>query len=110
MRDRDRVSLPNLRERRDDDRNRANHENSAPVHERGRLIDDREPARDRRSRGDLRPFGGARAAAAAFDARDLASYSRLVSGDNNREGGDTVRKHLVVRLVVLSVAVMAVLA
>src|SRR6266516_1763537 len=108
-RDRDRVSLPDLRERRDDDRNRANHGNSASVHERRRLVDDREPARDRRPRGDLRPVGSARAAA-AFDARDLASYSHAVSGDTNREGGDTVRKHLVVRLVVLSAAVTAALA
>src|SRR5207249_3622174 len=63
---------------------------------------------DRCARGDPRSLGGS--APPAFDAGDVASYSRAVSGDRQQRGEKTLRKHLVVRLVVLSVAVTAALA
>src|SRR4029453_16045991 len=49
------VPVPDLRQRRDDDRDRAGDRHPAADGERRRFVDDREPVRDRRAAGDLRP-------------------------------------------------------
>ena len=50
-----RVPVPDLRQRRHDDGDCAHHRNSAPVRERRRLVDDRQPRRDGRAALDPRP-------------------------------------------------------
>ena len=52
--DRVRVSLPGVRQRRHDDGDRAGDRHPAPVRHRRRLVDGREPARDRRAPVDPR--------------------------------------------------------
>ena len=54
-RDRLRPALPDVREHRDDDRNRSDHGNSTPVRERRRLGDGHESDGDRRPPGDRPP-------------------------------------------------------
>ena len=53
-RDRVRVPLPDLRQRRHDDGHRAGHRHPAAVRHGRRLVDGREPGRDRRAPGDPR--------------------------------------------------------
>ena len=53
-RDRVRAPVPDLRQRRDDDRDRAGDGHPVAVRQRRRLLDGRQPARDRRAPGDLR--------------------------------------------------------
>ena len=50
--DRLRPPVPDLRQRRDDDRDRSDHGDSAPVRQRRRLRDGHQSARDRRAPGD----------------------------------------------------------
>ena len=64
-RDRDRVPLPGVRQRRHDDGDRAGDRHPAAVRHRRRLVDGREPGRDRRAAVDPR----ARPPAAAGGAR-----------------------------------------
>src|SRR5581483_296997 len=54
-RDRVRVPVPGLRQRRDDDRDRAGDGHPPADGQRRRLVDGREPRRDRRPAGDPRP-------------------------------------------------------
>src|SRR5439155_14697512 len=53
-RDRLRPALPDLRQRWDADRDRAGHRDPTPDGQRGRVVDGREPARDRGPAGGLR--------------------------------------------------------
>ena len=53
-RDRLRAPVPDLRQRRHDDGDRADHGHPAPLRQRRRLVDDREPARDGRAALDRR--------------------------------------------------------
>ena len=69
-RDRGRVPVPDLRQRRHDDRDRPGDRNPASVRERRRLGDDRQPARDRRA---ARRFTSAARPADAYFARTRGS-------------------------------------
>ena len=79
-RDRGRAALPDLRQRRDDDRDRADHRHPAAVRQRRRLVDDREPARDRRAPGDPRRAARRRARRPQACARSRGLHPFAVFG------------------------------
>ena len=96
-RDRLRVPLPDLRQRRHDDRDRADHRHPAAVRQRRRLVDDREPARDRRPAGDPRARPRARPADRAGEDEEALRSGRRPSSAILKElpvgaGGPAARR------------------
>ena len=95
-RDRRRAALPDLRQRRHDDGDRADHRHPAAVRQRRRLVDDREPRGDGRAARDPRARPRCALAQAAADGVSRSRSARCAGSSRSSRSRRATRRPLVV--------------